>query len=241
MKLVLDIGNTFTKIAVFEKQAMHSLKILRSNEHLKSIDYIRKLDEIYAVIVSSVVDIPDELLAVLQEFPQCVVLDAATPLPISIDYKTPATLGRDRIAAMVAAAHKFPGHNVLSIDAGTCITYDFLHSENCYMGGSISPGVSMRFKALHTFTGQLPLMDGRHDCCFIGKSTAESILSGVLNGIVYEMEGFIKGYTETYEDLRVIVSGGDMIYFEKRLKSSIFAVPNMVLLGLNQILDFNAA
>lgn len=241
MKLVLDAGNTFVKVALFKGTDLESLKTLRSDNIPLLLEYLHSISGWESAIMSAVIDIPDEVREILANRGRFVELTHETPIPVAIDYKTPSTLGRDRIAGVVAASVIYPGHDVLVIDAGTCITYDILSRDMVYLGGSISPGVSMRFKALHTFTGHLPLLDGRHDCCFTGKSTAESILSGVMNGVVFEMQGFINGYLPRYPGLKVVMSGGDLSYFDNRLKISIFASHNLVLQGLNQILDYNAS
>jgi type III pantothenate kinase len=133
----------------------------------------------------------------------------------------------------------FPGRNVLVISTGTCITYDFINNRKEYLGGAISPGMEMRFRALHTFTGRLPLISVKDTHELIGNNTAKAILSGVVNGMIGEIEHVAGQYLHLYPDLKVILSGGDLNYFDKRLKISIFAFPNIVLHGLYQILEFN--
>ena len=149
-------------------------------------------------------------------------------------------MGKDRLAAAVTGNHFFPNQNVLIIIAGTCITYEFVNTKAEYLGGAISPGISIRFKALHTFTGKLPLVEKKIKASIIGNTTENSILSGVINGCFYEVKGITYEYTDKYKDLKIILSGGDMKYFDKILKNSIFAISNIVLIGLNIILDFNA-
>jgi type III pantothenate kinase len=161
------------------------------------------------------------------------------PLPVVIDYHTPDTLGTDRIAAVVAAHNLYPDKNILVVETGTCITYDFIDAEGIYRGGSISPGLGLRFSALHNFTDKLPLIEPVKDAILIGKSTESSIQSGVINGLIAEVQGIISMYENNYEDLTIILSGGNLDYFDKILKNNIFAVPNIVLTGLNIILDFN--
>src|SRR5690606_6792967 len=148
-------------------------------------------------------------------------------------YDTPDTLGKDRLAGAVAGAHLYPGKNVLIIDAGTAITYDMVHSMNQYVGGSISPGINMRFKALHTFTKRLPLYEPTMYDKLTGTDTYQSIMSGVMVGARAEMDGIINEYEQKYQSLITILTGGDAIYFDKKLKSNIFATSNLVLSGLN--------
>ena len=133
----------------------------------------------------------------------------------------------------------FPGKNALLIETGTCITYDFIDSDGLYHGGGISPGIRLRFKALHTFTDKLPLIEPEKDPALIGDTTENAILSGVINGVKAEVSGLISSYESNYENLTIILSGGDLVYFDKNLKNNIFAVPNIVLKGLNIILEFN--
>jgi type III pantothenate kinase len=161
------------------------------------------------------------------------------PLPIKILYATPQTLGVDRIAGSCGALQLFPGKNTLVIDAGTCITYDFTDSSKQYYGGSISPGLKMRFQAVHTFTARLPLVSPAENPELIGNSTETSIQSGIVNGTVAEIDGIIDRYRQKYPDLQVILCGGDGPFFENKLKASIFASPDLVLIGLNSVLIHN--
>ena len=139
----------------------------------------------------------------------------------------------------MAGAAKYPGKNVLIISAGTALTFDFVNDRGEYLGGSISPGMEMRFNALHTFTDKLPLLSYQEPAELIGSTTRQSILSGVINGIICEIEGISRCYLEKYPGLKIILSGGDLNYFVKPLKISIFAVSNIVTLGLNIVLEFN--
>lgn len=239
MKLVIDIGNTFTKLALFEQDEI--IKIYRFKQF--GIEELYEIESDYSniksVIVSQVNKFPKALKNYLYKNYHFTVLSAETPIPIINKYKTPETLGNDRIAAVVAGAKLYPNQNVLIIDAGSCITFDFINYKNEYLGGSISPGIEIRFKAMNSFTKNLPLIENKKIDYLIGSTTEESILSGVLNGILNEIDGIISLYKGNYENLTIILSGGDYIYFDKRLKNNIFALPNIVLLGLNVILDFN--
>jgi len=166
-------------------------------------------------------------------------LNNSTSLPINNLYKTIQTLGKDRIAAVTGGANLFPNNDLLIIDAGTCITFDFINANKDYLGGAISPGINLRFKALHNFTGNLPLIDPKADVNLIGDSTESSILSGVINGVREEVDGIIGRYKSSYPNMKVIFTGGDVKYFDKYVKNNIFAVENLVLKGLKAILNYN--
>jgi len=239
MNLILDLGNTNKKIALFkngelvdlQQFPLLKLKIIR--------DFIKLYPGIENCILSSVIPHRSAIDRFLSSNFNFFELDEKTPVPLNNRYRTPKTLGKDRLAAAVAGNNLFPGKHVLVINTGTCITYDFVNENNEYLGGSISPGILMRFHALHTFTGKLPLVSFHDQEIFTGTDTRESILSGVLTGAVAEIEGITARYQQKYPDLKVLLSGGDQKYFDKRLKISIFALPNIVIHGLQQILAFN--
>ena len=238
MKLIIDLGNTLKKFAFFQKDEM---KDYYSREDFGLDELERMLDEVpvKASILSSVINYPERLTDILAARSTFIKLSNNTPLPIRLDYDTPETLGKDRIAAATGGSHLYPMRNVLIITAGTCITYDVVSPEKIYLGGAIAPGIDMRFRALNTFTDHLPLIEKSGENTLTGRSTAGSIISGVQQGVLAEMDGLIDRYRKEYEDLAVILSGGDAKYFDKKLKNNIFAVPNIVLVGLNIILDFN--
>lgn len=236
--LIIDQGNTLTKIALFDHD---TLIWLRYFNKLSAHDVQQlELDKINisAGIISSVAVDPVSLLSILPDT-NWLILDHNTPVPIANRYHTPETLGNDRLAGAVAASKLFTGSDVLVIDAGTAITYDIVTGSKEYLGGSISPGLTIRFKGLNTFTGKLPLIESISFNEITGYDTRESILSGVMNGTRFEMDGFIREYKEKYPDLRTILTGGDAIYFDKKLKSNIFAFPNLVIDGLKLILQYN--
>ena len=192
------------------------------------------------VILSSVKKYPAELKTKLSEsFNRFIELDASTPLPIENFYQTKETLGKDRIAAAVGAFDLYPNQNVLIIDAGTAITYDIVNANHQYLGGNISPGLSMRFKALHQFTGELPLIEQAEFTKLYGKATREAILAGVQHGVVFEVEKAIETFKEFYDNLKVIITGGDSNFFDKKLKNSFFVHFNLIATGLNRILQHN--
>jgi type III pantothenate kinase len=239
MKLVLDIGNTLVKAGIFEGKDLLEI----TNSHEFSISFIDSMAEKYSTIsgaiLSSVKEIGSDVSDHLKRKYRFLEFTENTPIPITNLYKTPATLGKDRLAGVIAASTLYPKKNVLVIDAGTCITYDLITSEKKYSGGGISPGLSMRFTALHTFTGKLPLVTLADCNDLIGNDTDKSILSGVINGTVAEIEGIIERYVTYYDSLTVLICGGDGHFLADRIKSSIFAVPELLLIGLNEILDYN--
>lgn len=167
-------------------------------------------------------------------------LDHTTRLPIANLYETPETLGEDRLAAAVGANELFPDQNLLVIDAGTAVTYDFVSDKNQFWGGNISPGLEMRFKALNQFTGRLPLVGPGDTFQQIGRNTVEAIRAGVQNGLIFEMEQTIERFNRNYQNLQIIMTGGDSYFFDKKLKYSIFVHLNLTLIGLNRILEHNA-
>ena len=164
-----------------------------------------------------------------------------TALPFTLEYQSPDTLGKDRIAAVAGAQAQFPNQNTLVIDAGTCVTYDFLTAEGVYLGGAISPGVQLRLRAMNHYTNKLPLLnwDGIKRPQSVGNTTINSMLSGAVNGLVLEMRGFVERYEKQYKALKIVITGGDSNFFVKELKNGIFADPNLVLKGLNEILIYN--
>jgi type III pantothenate kinase len=239
MDLIIDLGNTNKKLALFQNGKLAELHLLPDFTTKLIRDFIKRHPVIEHCILASVIDHPASFNRFLGEQFNFIELDENTPLPIKNLYRQSKTLGKDRLAAAVAGAAIFPGKNVLVINMGSCITYDFMNDCNEYLGGAISPGMQMRFQALNTFTAKLPLVTHKKTVELIGTDTENSVLSGVLNGINFEIEGTVAWYRKKYSGLKVILSGGDMIYFDKRLKISIFAVPNVVLQGLYQILAFN--
>ena len=240
MNLIIDVGNSYTKLAVFKEAKLLEKEPVRPSVFLKEVrKIIKKHPEITNAIVSSVGKLKEQDLKALKEQLNVVLLSAKSKLPFKNLYATPSTLGIDRIALVCASVSQFPDKNVLIIDAGTCITYDFIDYKNDYYGGAISPGISLRYKSLNTFTANLPLLDFKAPDNFIGNSTENAIHSGVIYGVINEIKGVIDSYEEKYRDLTVILTGGDAKFLSKQLKSSIFANSNFLLEGLNYILHFN--
>jgi type III pantothenate kinase len=240
MNLVIDQGNTVSKLAVFSAGEI----LARYTEAVLTTGVIENIMKehpgITKAILSSVAkygsEVPDYLSKKMMRF---VILDASTPIPIKNLYKTPETLGFDRIADAVGAEFTFPGSNLLIVDAGTAITIDLVTSKGEFFGGNISPGLELRFRALHEFTSRLPKVEKEEEFPLLGKTTGEAILAGVLNGAVFELEGYIESLRLKYPDLKVILTGGDIKYFDGKLKNSIFVHSNLNLTGLNRILEFN--
>ena len=237
MKLAIDLGNSFQKVAVFSGDLPEYIEI--TEDLMNSIGNIFNKYPITSAIISSVVPDLKKTSDLIAAKCPLLILDEMTAVPIKNAYLTPETLGKDRLASVVAANNMFPNKNILVIDAGSCIKYDFIDSLAVYHGGAISPGLNMRLKALNTFTGKLPLIELSECGQLTGNNTQQSILSGVVNGAVAEINGIIEQYEGKYPDLNVILSGGDSEYLVSKLKSRIFAVPNIVLLGLKIILDYN--
>ena len=239
MKLVIDIGNTRVKAAVFKGDTLVNLVVFDKKKIITEVKKILKKDHFTSGIMSSVASISEKKLKKLQELLQFQIVSSSTSVPFVNLYKTPNTLGVDRIALVVNAVKKYPKKNVLIIDAGTCITFDFVNSKSEYFGGAISPGVKMRFKALNYYTSKLPLLEKESLRNIIGQTTNDSINSGVVNGVIKELDGIIEDYKEKFGDLTVVLTGGDTNFLAKQLKSSIFANQNFLLQGLNEILIFN--
>lgn len=239
MNLVVDIGNTRTKAAVFDSETIVVHRVYDSTLTREDIADIAANYPIDRAIVSQV-GASETYSRLFGNIPYK-VLSSELKLPIHNLYKTPSTLGADRLAAAVGATVLFPNRNNLVIDMGTCITLDFVNSCNEYLGGAIMPGISMKFKALHTFTDKLPLLPfgNNADVDIIGDDTRRSILSGVINGTVFELEGFVDKYMDVFKAMNIIFTGGDAIYFEKRVKFPNFVNQNLLLIGLNKILNTN--
>lgn len=235
MNLIVDYGNSAAKVAIFDQHKLTEKHTFTRPEDLQNF---LENSSVENFIISSVAT-EAEGVSRWSKARNKFILSHSLPLPVKICYATPHTLGVDRLAASCGALQLFPGRNTLVIDAGTCITYDFTDSKGHYYGGSISPGLKMRFQAVHTFTARLPLVDRAENPDLIGNSTETSIQSGVVNGTVSEIDGIIDRYRHKSPDLQVILCGGDGSFFENKLKASIFASPDLVLIGLNRVLIHN--
>ncbi|MBK5285801.1 MAG: type III pantothenate kinase, partial [Bacteroidia bacterium] len=236
MKLSADIGNTLVKIGLFKGNELVKNLSYSSISQKIILELLKEYSEISHAIISDVTGGRTKFLRAFRKIPHLIYLDAKTKLPFMNKYGTPATLGTDRLSLVAGALKFFTGKNVLVISAGTCITYDFINSKKEYSGGSISPGMRMRLAALNHFTARLPLVNPKSMRKISGSTTADSILTGVVNGMTYEMDGFVNEYKMKYKNINVILTGGDTFFFASRLKSSIFAAPELTLVGLNEIL-----
>lgn len=236
LNLVLDIGNTRVKAALFDGDRIVELKYFGSQDEVwNDIGFIRQAS---AAMIGSVVHDTERLADKLSTLFPVYLFSSTTKIPLENLYQSVSTLGSDRLAASIGAYALYPDADVLVVDAGTCIKYNFTNAANQYLGGGISPGLAMRFKALHQYTGKLPLIEpGAETVELIGRDTRHSILSGVIAGSIAEIDGIIAGYRGQYPGLIAVISGGDSEYLAKQLKSSIFTHQNLVLKGLNYSLN----
>ena len=240
MNLVLDVGNSYLKIAVFDKNKLHQRELLKSQYKFSIfLKTIKSMPDIINVIVSTVSVLNVDIYTYLNDNYKLIEFNNQLKFPFENCYHTPNTLGEDRLALAAAASFYYPNKNVLIIDAGTCITYDLINASNQYLGGGISPGIEMRYKSLNYYTSKLPLLDSKNDCELIGTNTKKSIQSGVINGVISEIDGIIRQYIMEFDDLTVVLTGGDSEFLSIRLKNSIFANSNFLLEGLNHLLQFN--
>ena len=238
--LVIDIGNTRTKVALFNKGELqlNYPVITFTSDDLEF--FLKEHPNINRAIVSSGKENQEKLISSLKKWiPFFIELDHNTLLPIENCYETTETLGKDRIAAAIGANKLFPDQNILVIDAGTAITYDFISKKNQYKGGFITPGLNMRFKALNHFTDKLPLLKPEMPQDYEGNNTINSIRGGIQHGLYGEVNQMIEYFSDLYSDISIILTGGDATYFERLLINYNFVVPEITLFGLNTILEFN--
>jgi type III pantothenate kinase len=238
LNLVVDIGNSSLKVAIFDKKLMTS-KFIYTNQSLNIFSDLFKNNVIDNCLISNVSTIDKNILDFLKINSNLFSINESINLPFINLYKTKNTLGHDRIALVSAAAIDFPDQNTLIIDTGTCITYDFKNSENEYLGGGISPGIQMRFKSLNSQTSKLPLSTINLDYKLIGDDTNSSINSGVVHGVISEINGIINQYQERFKNIKIILTGGDSNFLLKKIKNTIFADQNFLLKGLNYLLENN--
>ncbi len=234
---VIDIGNTRIKMGLFKDDHLieqHSFDGSHSN-HL--VEYLHQVESTHCILSSTQKE-NAELIQLVKERFKTVILNEYTPLPIAIDYESPESLGDDRKAAVVGAHFIQPETTLLVITCGTCLTYNYFDGQ-AFVGGAISPGIHLRYRSMHDYTGNLPLVNNNPFNELIGRTTQESLQSGVQNGILAEVDGMIDKYLLLDSELSVFLCGGDTNFFVSRLKNKIFAHPNLVLHGLNQILEYN--
>jgi type III pantothenate kinase len=233
MNVVIDSGNTQFKVGLFS--GYDCVQVASFTSLATATVWVNE-QQPENVLVSSVKTPATEILAGISASKK-VALTPALALPIQVNYTTPHTLGADRLAAACGAAHLFPGEDCLVIDAGSCITYDFVDRKATFRGGAIAPGLQMRFAAMHHFTARLPsLQSWQAPVPLTGNSTEACMQSGVVNGMVEEINGFIARYKAVHGNLRIVLCGGDALFFENSCNPPIFVAPNLVLSGLNRIL-----
>jgi len=243
MNLIIDIGNTQVKIAVFD--ANNTLVA----HHRNSVDsisndiqqWLEKYDITHAIISKVGAKIPRLTTLLMSKNIALLQLNSELKLPFHLAYKTPNTIGADRLALAAGAILLKKNHNLLVIDAGTCVTYDFIDANNTYFGGAISPGLPLRYKSLNDYTENLPLLHANENpIALIGNSTESSIQSGVVLGLVAEIEGIIVKYKLKFKDLTVFLTGGEQKLLDSYIKNKIFVNSKFILLeGMNYILNLN--
>lgn len=242
-KITIDVGNTYVKIAAFSDDNLFKQErfLELSKENLDEFvkDFSSDEPKKIKAIISSVRTLKQETVQLLNSYFDLTILDSTTSLPIISHYKTPQTLGGDRIAAVIGAMKLFTNENVLVFDAGTCITWDFIDKDKNYYGGGIAPGIKMRLQAIHTFTSKLPLIEMKKTEDLLGKTTTDSIKAGCINATVLELEAIINEFKKIYSDLKIILIGGDADFLQKEIKNCTFATPNLIFIGLKEILTFN--
>jgi type III pantothenate kinase len=240
MNLIIDAGNTFVKFAIFDRANLifqEKLELQDFCEHVKNV--FGHFPKVTHAIVANVGALKKKDIDIITVFCSVHQLSYRSRVPYKNCYATPKSLGVDRMALATAAFYLFPNKDSLVIDLGTCITYDMVLGRGDYLGGAISPGLAMRYKALNQQTDRLPLLEMDDFLDFIGNSTESCIHSGVINGVCCEIDGVINQYHQRFADLTVILTGGDAQFLSKRLKNTIFAHSNFLLEGLNYLLEYN--
>ncbi len=239
MLLAIDVGNTRIKCAVFKEDTLLELYVVEHSSIRKEIEKILSdYPKISDFMVSSVGKLSENDFSWVKKSIKIHFVSHNSKFPFSNKYKTPQTLGIDRMILASGASLKYPNQNKLIIDAGTAITYDFIDENNHYFGGAISAGIDLRYKALNNYTAKLPLLEKSEEDFFIGQTTSESIHSGVVNGVLFEIEGFISELRNKYDNFIIILTGGDTDFLAKRLKSTIFANRNFLLESLNDLYQY---
>ena len=239
MVLTVDVGNTRIKAAVFEGNTVLENFVFEKNELEKKIKKIlNKFQNCSDLVIASVGNIEKQSFLAFEKQLSIHFLTHEDVFPFINKYATPKTLGIDRMVLASGATLQFPKQNRLVIDAGTCLTYDFIDEFDNYSGGAISPGLRLRYEALHNYTARLPMLDLQEPESYIGNTTAQAIHSGVVNGFVYEIDGFIDEYRANFSNFIIILTGGDTEFLAKRLKNTIFANSNFLLESLNQTFQY---
>ncbi len=239
MDLIVDIGNTKTKLAIVDND---NIKVVQNDLIKYTLSGLRQLmysNTFENCIVSSTSNLSQRITDQLSQIGRLYWLNSALPYPLKNMYQTKDTLGNDRIAAAVGARTRFPGQDCMVIDMGTCITMDFVNKKGHFLGGNISPGIQMRILAMNKFTDKLPLIKAKMTNQVLGTSTETALQNGAVRGALYEIEATIEAVKAAYGEINVILTGGDAVFFESWSKNVIFAFPNLVIEGLNEILKYN--
>lgn len=240
MNVAIDIGNTRMKAGLFQgKVLMKDINL--ANDDTENLKVFLHEHQVRNVILSSTAIVPETLEQYLEGKYKYIRLKTETPIPMESTYQTPKTLGKDRIAAVIGACVLFPGRDCMVVDAGTCITYDLINSKSVYLGGNIAPGISMRLRAMDEFTAALPLVRKQHPDTDRGYSTETAIRSGVIWGTVLEIQGFIQRFDQQTKELTIILTGGDASLLDELINWNTHVESHLVLIGLNKILEYNAA
>jgi type III pantothenate kinase len=239
MILTIDIGNTRIKSAVFENDNLIDKTIFLKENYQFSIENIlNKFKNIHTIVVSSVGKLENGAFEVFSNQVRLHFMVKKASFPFQNEYETPSTLGLDRMVLSAGAVLQFPKKNRLIIDAGTCVTYDFIDEHDVYHGGAISPGIRLRYESMHQYTAKLPLLTIEEPEKIIGNSTINSMHSGVINGLTFEIEGYIEALKQQNENFIIILTGGDANFLAKRLKNTIFANSNFLLESLNHLYQY---
>jgi len=240
MNLAIDIGNSSCKAGVYGAGKKEYIKYSACQDKSFVEEIISRYNIERAILSSVLRESPGFITLLEDKGIETLILSHQTPLPFEMSYKSPETLGTDRLAAIAGAHNMFGNSNVLVIDAGTAVTYDMLESNNVYTGGNISPGLVLRFRALNEFTGRLPLVSKGDSFGNLGVNTVDAIRSGVQTGLIFEINEYIRTLKKKYRELKVIITGGDGKFFGDKLETGFILEPDLVLDGLNYILDYNA-
>ena len=239
MILTIDVGNTRVKAAVFEQNNLLQKDVFEIVSLVISIEkLISKFPKIKKIVVGSVKNVQKSAFVVFENNFEIHFISRKDPFPFKNLYKTPQTLGIDRLVLASGAVLQYPNQNRLVIDAGTCVTFDFIDQDNRYFGGAISPGLRLRYAALHQYTDKLPLLETENPENLLGNSTNQSIHAGVVNGLIFEIDGFIDQLKQEYSNFIIILTGGDAEFLAKRLKNAIFANSNFLLESLNHTFQY---
>lgn len=242
MNICIDQGNSRTKVALFNAEGKVVKNFVYKSFTSSDVERLFKLYPITDSIISSVVNLESSVVNTLNRLSQRFVLfDHETPEPIINDYDSPATLGHDRLAAAVGANYLLPNENLLIIDAGSAITYDFLTEDGHYVGGNIAPGIKMRFTSLRQMTKKLPQVEAEENelIPLFGKNTRDAIAAGVIRGIVFEVKGYMRTVGEQVERFQTVITGGNAPYIINNVQTPLRHERQLVLIGLNRILEYN--